>query len=274
MLLSTNAGVHFTDMTDDNSDQLYPVELHPDHHALVTNPQNWRQFFDVGDGGIVRSNGTFIDDSGDCVDPKGYVGSQLTFCRLVLSRIPERLQTLNEGLRTLHFYEIAVSPHNPDVVVGGTQDNGSWERSSGDTWVNTNIADGGHNNFDIGNPNFRQSSWQQGQLMVGYTPRDQVDQNWIADTLWEDYAAEPVAFIAPGDQRPANGGLALDRTPARLPLDELRAEPGDPRRGRHSGRTATSGTATSTSTRTASTPWASTAATTGSRWGIREPPGS
>jgi len=67
VLLSTNAGVHFTDMTDDNSDQLYPVELHPDHHALVTNPQNWRQFFDVGDGGIVRSSGTFVDDSGDCV---------------------------------------------------------------------------------------------------------------------------------------------------------------------------------------------------------------
>ncbi len=36
--LSTNAGVHFTDLTDDTSDQNYPVELHPDHHALVTNP--------------------------------------------------------------------------------------------------------------------------------------------------------------------------------------------------------------------------------------------
>ena len=206
VLLSTNAGVHFTDMTDDNSDQLYPVELHPDHHALVTNPQNWRQFFDVGDGGIVRSNGTFIDDSGDCVNPKGYVGSQLTFCRLVLARIPERLQTLNNGLRTLHFYEIAVSPHDPDVVVGGTQDNGSWERSSGDTWVNTNIADGGHNNFDIGNPNFRQSSWQSGQLMVGYTPRDQVDQNWIADTLFEDYGGEATAFIAPATNDPRTAG--------------------------------------------------------------------
>ena len=24
-----------------------------------------------------------------------------------------------------------------------------------DTWVNTNIADGGHNNFDTADPNFR-----------------------------------------------------------------------------------------------------------------------
>ena len=206
VLLSTNAGVHFTDMTDDTSDQLYPVELHPDHHALVTNPQNWKQFFDVGDGGIVRSNGNFVDDSGDCVDPKGYTGSRLTFCQLVLSRVPERLQTLNEGLRTLHFYQIDVSPHDPDVVIGGTQDNGSWERSSGETWLNTNIADGGHNNFDIADPNFRQSAWQQGQLMVAYEPRNQVDMNWIADTLWEDYAAEGVPFIGPATSDPVRAG--------------------------------------------------------------------
>ena len=48
VLLSTNAGVHFTDMTEDASDDTYPVQLHPDHHALVTNPSNWRQFFDLG----------------------------------------------------------------------------------------------------------------------------------------------------------------------------------------------------------------------------------
>ena len=49
------------------SDNLYPTQLHPDHHALVTNPTNWRQFFDFGDGGVARSNGVFVDDSGDCV---------------------------------------------------------------------------------------------------------------------------------------------------------------------------------------------------------------
>jgi hypothetical protein len=208
VLLSTNAGVHFTDMTDDTSDQLYPVELHPDHHALVTNPQNWKQFFDVGDGGIVRSNGNFVDDSGDCVDPKGYVGAQLAFCQLVLSRVPERLTTLNKGLRTLHFYEIAVSPHDPDLVIGGTQDNGSWERESGDTWVNTNIADGGHNNFDIADPDFRQTGFQSGQLFVSYTPRNQVDQNWIADTLvaFAPYGLEAVPFIGPATNDPTHAG--------------------------------------------------------------------
>jgi Arc-like DNA binding domain len=206
VVLSTDAGETFTDMTDDTSDQLYPVELHPDHHALVTNPQNWRQFFDVGDGGIVRSNGTFVDDSGDCVDPKGYVGAQLTFCRMVLSRIPEKLTTLNDGLRTLHFYEINYNPNNPDQIVGGTQDNGSWENTSGGTWVNTNIADGGHNNFDIEDENFRQSGFQLGQLMVAYEPRNQEDQNWIADTLFVFYGSEGVPFIGPATNDPVHAG--------------------------------------------------------------------
>ena len=244
VLVSTNAGSTFTDLTDDTTDDRYPFELHPDHHALVTNPQNWRQFFDVGDGGIVRSNGVLVDDSGDCVQPKGYTGAQLTFCQLVLSRVPERLESMNEGLRTLHFYQIDSSPHDRGTIIGGTQDNGSWERGdtagSGDNgsnqprgyapdrfpneatcraqganrgddrgsgeqvWVNSNIADGGHNNFDIGDACFRQSSFQVGQLMVAYEPRNQLDMNWISDTLFEDYGNEAAPFIGPATDDPVN----------------------------------------------------------------------
>lgn len=245
VLLTTNGGAapgtqYFTDMTDDTSDNFYPVELHPDHHALTVNPRNYKQFFDVGDGGVVRSNGKLVDDSGDCVQPKGYLATRLAFCQLVLSRVPERLETLNKGLRTLHFYQIDVSPFDDDTIIGGTQDNGSWERgdiqgsgtnsaegprgydparfpsekdclgrgkgddddnddngnSGGEqVWVNTNIADGGHNNFDIGDPCFRQTSFQVGQMMVAYEPKNQLDQNWIADTLFEDYGNELNAFI-------------------------------------------------------------------------------
>jgi hypothetical protein len=241
--VSTNGGVHFTDMTDDTTDDFYPVELHPDHHALVVNPRNWKQFFAVGDGGIVRSNGTFVDDSADCVQPKGYTGSQLAFCQVLLSRVPERLEPINKGLRTLHFYQLDVSPHDPTTVIGGTQDNGSWER--GDTegsgtnpgdlprdfdrpdqfpsvseclgrgrgdddddddngnrgrhgeqiWVNTNIADGGHNAFDRGDPCFRMTSFQGGQMMVHYEPKNQLDANWIADTQFVFYGGEANAFV-------------------------------------------------------------------------------
>lgn len=214
VVVSTDAGATFTDMTEDASDQLYPGALHPDHHALVTNPRNWKQFFDVGDGGVNRSNGTFVDDSGDCVDPKNYTGSQLTFCRMVLSRIPERLNAINEGLRTLHFYEINFNPHDPSIISGGTQDNGSWETvGSKRNWLNVNIADGNHNNYDVKDPTFRESGWQSGQLMVSYDLQDQVDQNWIADSLTTPgtgpvfYGSEQVAFVGPASTDPIRSGV-------------------------------------------------------------------
>ncbi|MDQ5820752.1 MAG: hypothetical protein M3540_04855 [Actinomycetota bacterium] len=232
--LSTNGGVSFTDMTDDTSDNFYPFELHPDHHALTVNPGDWKQFIEVGDGGVVRSNGVFVDDSADCVQPKGYTGTRLTFCQMMLAMVPERLESMNKGLRTLHFYQIDYSPHDPSTIIGGTQDNGSWER--GDTpesgtngsnlpsgydpavipsaddcvgkgmsennngngttqiWVNTNIADGGDNGFDIGDPCFRLSGWQSGQMMVAYEPKNQLDMNWIADTQFVFYGGEANAF--------------------------------------------------------------------------------
>lgn len=235
--LSTNGGESFTDMTEDDSDDVFPGALHPDHHALVVNPRNYRQFFDIGDGGIARSNGRFVDDSADCTEPKRYTGSRLTFCQLLLSRVPERLTIINKGIRALHLYQLNYNPFDPDDIVGGTQDNGSWARgdeprsgTNSDTppdgsfgtprtdctgdrvdprsdgelvWVNTNIADGGHNNFDIGDSCFRQTAFQQGQLMVHYEPNNQLDGNWIADTLLVGgtgplfYGNEGVPFIGP-----------------------------------------------------------------------------
>ncbi|MGV3520218.1 exo-alpha-sialidase [Luteitalea sp.] len=198
ILLSTNAGVHFTDMTEDASDDRYPVQAHPDHHALVTNPQNWRQFFDVGDGGIIRSNGEFVNDAGDCAAVKAITNpARLAFCQLALSRIPERLEPINKGLRTLHFYQVDYNKANPDIITGGTQDNGSWETLGGDTWLNTNIADGGHNAYDAlgGNPNFRMTAWQQGQIEVSFTPQNQTDVTWVSDSLFVFYGTEAVPFI-------------------------------------------------------------------------------
>ena len=210
VLLSTNAGVHFTDMTEDASDDTYAVQLHPDHHALVTNPNNWRQFFDLGDGGIIRSNGVFVDDSLDCSAVKGINNAaRLAFCQLVLARIPERLEPINKGLRTLHFYEIEYNKSNPSVIAGGTQDNGSWETlGDKDIWINTNIADGGHNAYDAlgGNPNFRLTAWQQGQLEVSFTPQDQVDITWISDNLFVFYGNEGVPFIGNAITDPVKPG--------------------------------------------------------------------
>ena len=48
------------------------------------------------------------------------------------------------------------SPHNVNVLQGGTQDNGTWETSGSPVkWENTMIGDGGRNGFDVALPDFR-----------------------------------------------------------------------------------------------------------------------
>ena len=68
VVLSTDAGVSGTDMTMDGTDPIHPNGLHPDQHALVTNPSNPFQFFEVNDGGLMRSSGAFTDVSSWCDD--------------------------------------------------------------------------------------------------------------------------------------------------------------------------------------------------------------
>ena len=60
------------------------------------------------------------------------------------------------GLNTLQWIKVKASPHNPQLLTGGTQDNGTWETPGNPTkWENTMIGDGGWPGFDIENPDFR-----------------------------------------------------------------------------------------------------------------------
>ncbi|MFN2471827.1 MAG: Arc family DNA-binding protein [Gaiellaceae bacterium] len=184
--------VYFTDMTEDTTDQIHPNAIHPDHHALAFNPNNPRQFFDVGDGGVMRSNGVMVNDNGDCVNPKQYTGVNLTFCQLVLSRVPQVLKDINRGMNTLQPYNVAYNPTNTQNLSIGTQDNGTFETlGDRETWIETNVADGGAPAFDIFDPNLTHSSYQTGASQVSYSHLDQVDQNWTADTFFYPPGVRP-----------------------------------------------------------------------------------
>ena len=61
VVMSTDGGVTFSDMTRDKNDDGW---LHPDQHALVTMPGKPLQWIAGDDGGIVRSDGKYVDGSG------------------------------------------------------------------------------------------------------------------------------------------------------------------------------------------------------------------
>jgi hypothetical protein len=210
VLLSTDAGVSFTDMTYDNADSNQPHGIHPDQHSIVTNPANWRQFIETSDGGVIRSNGNFVDDSGDCTAVRNLTGAGLALCQAVTKRIPELLQSLNKGLNTLHFYEVTFNPNRPGELAGGAQDNGSWMRQPGTkTWVETFVADGGYSSFDAVNPDYSVNESQGGSVRALDEPRNQQAVFRISDTLLTTGAApfrynrEQAAFSAPTMFHPA-----------------------------------------------------------------------
>jgi hypothetical protein len=220
LLLSTDAGATFTDMTYDAADNLQPHGIHPDHHSVVTHPADWKRFLETGDGGIVRSNGNFVDDSADCpsvVVPSSNpatTAARLALCQAVTKRIPERIESINKGLNTLHFYQVTFNPNRPGELAGGTQDNGSWMRVPGTkTWIETFVADGAYNGFDAVDPNYSLFSWQGGSLAVLDEPRNQQAGTWISDTLLVlgaapfRYPREAAAFIAPTIFHPNVGKL-------------------------------------------------------------------
>jgi hypothetical protein len=197
VVMSTDAGVTATDMTMDGTDWLHPNGLHPDHHGLVTNPNNPYQFFDVGDGGVVRSSGDFTNVSWWCdISYRALSGAQLDRCRQLLSRVPTKLEGMNHGLPTLQFQSLSVSPFNANILQGGTQDNGTWQSPGNPTkWENTMIGDGGQSGFDAAVPDFRFHTFFNATPDVNFSKGDIADWNWIGDLIY--YSGEPQSFYIP-----------------------------------------------------------------------------
>ena len=177
-VLSMDAGVSATDMTFDGTDSLHPNGIHPDQHDLVTIPGKPLQFIETGDGGVVRSSGELVDRSSWC-DSRGLNADLMARCKQMLSAIPSRIDSLNNGLYTLQFQSLSVSPHDVNMLQGGTQDNGTWEnKGRRSLWVNTMIGDGGQSGFDVAIPEFRMHNF------TGPSPDVNFDNGELSKWIW------------------------------------------------------------------------------------------
>jgi hypothetical protein len=196
VVFSADAGVTGTDMTFDGTDARHPNGLHPDQHDLVVNPNNPFQFFETNDGGVMRSSGTFVDRSSWCDSPdRRLKDARLERCRQMLSRIPGELRGVNKGLSTLQFMSLSVSPHNSNLLQGGTQDNGTWENGgSPSLWTNTMIGDGGQSGFDVARPEFRFHNFFDASTEVNFDNGDIANWIWTADPI---YGHAGTQFYAP-----------------------------------------------------------------------------
>jgi hypothetical protein len=198
VMRSEDAGVHFTDMTADTQTPHYE-QMHPDQHALVFDPRNTNIAFVGSDGGLVRTDGTFDDASGQCATRDGVAASpvDLAECKQWLSKIPHRLVNMNAGLATLQFVDLAADPRDPTGdLMGGTQDNGTFAFSgSPRSWFESVNGDGGPAGFDAADPNVRLHTFFLGLADVNHHGADPLKWTFITQPILE--SGELVSFYTP-----------------------------------------------------------------------------
>jgi len=183
VVLSQDAGATWTDQTEDATSQTAPNGLHPDQHALVVNPNNPLQFWEGSDGGVMRSSGTLADTSSRC-DSRNLSGDALTRCKQLLSAVPSMLTSLNKGLSTLQFQSLSVNPANVKNVMGGTQDNGTFQTyGSSVVWPQIIFGDGGQSGFDATNPDFRVHTYTSTSPEVNFHDGNPADWIFTGDPI-------------------------------------------------------------------------------------------
>ena len=209
VMLSSDAGAHFTDMTGDARNVPEGIlthfeDMHPDEHAIAFLPGNPDVMFVGSDGGLIRTSGDYKDVSRRCGD-RGLTGVDLTNCRAWLSKVPRRLVTMNAGLPTLQFQSIAVNPQDPlNDALGGTQDNGTLAFSGTSTWFLPVTGDGGDAGIDAVNPQIRFHSYFNPQADVNFHGNTPETWDWFSDPML--LSGEAAGFYGPWLQDPVTGG--------------------------------------------------------------------
>jgi hypothetical protein len=201
VLLSTDGGVTWSDVTRDSGDN----QIHPDQHAIVTSSSNPLLFFEGSDGGVMRSDGTLTDASARCdaVAPLG--ATAVAICTNANKAVPTHLYNLNAGLSTLQFQNAVNSPANPSDVMGGTQDNGTWEGTAGNAnWPQTMYGDGGIAQFDVGDPAFRMNEFFSQYTDVNF--QNGAPDKWVIVSAPFFASGEASAFYKPQLADPVTSG--------------------------------------------------------------------
>ncbi len=194
---STDAGVDFTDMTNDA--EKTPLGMHPDQHVIAFAPNNPDIAFLGSDGGLVRTSGDFTDASSACAG-RGLTGADLTDCQSWLKAVPMQIFSLNDGLATIQFQSITLNPLHPKTdIMGGSQDNGTWSYSANTgTWFESVGGDGGQSLMDALNPNIRMHTYFGPSGDVNFKGTDPLGWDYMSDPLVasKEAASFYVPFIA------------------------------------------------------------------------------
>lgn len=191
---SADAGVDFTDMTNDTQNP--PLGMHPDQHVIAFAPNQPDVAFIGSDGGLVRTSGAFSDASASCAT-RGLTGADLTDCQNWLKAVPTQIFSLNDGLATIQFQSITVNPKHPKSdIMGGSQDNGTWSFSANPkNWFESVGGDGGQSAIDYFNTSIRMHTYYGPSGDINFKGTDPTGWDYISDPLTA--SKEAASFYVP-----------------------------------------------------------------------------
>jgi uncharacterized protein (TIGR03437 family) len=120
---SRDAGATWTDLSQGDGQS---GGLHADTHQIAVAPANRNILFTGNDGGVWRTNNALGD--------------------------PVSWTQLNNTLSLTQFMSVALHPSIPNIMIGGTQDNGTLKFQGGIEWDTVDGSDGGATLIDQSNP--------------------------------------------------------------------------------------------------------------------------
>jgi hypothetical protein len=186
VIRSVNGGQSWTDISVTPSGQ-----VHPDQHAIAFGPGGvlW-----IGNDGGVWKTAT--------------PGSNWVNC--------------NTGIVATQNYQIALHPTNANVVIGGTQDNGTIQRASADPWPQILSGDGGFAAYDFVTTSRRYITYVYLAVYRQYNGQTaEISGPWSGDS--RNFIAPLV--MDPNNQRTLLGGtdrvwrtMSADTTPNWTPI--------------------------------------------------------
>jgi photosystem II stability/assembly factor-like uncharacterized protein len=119
---STNGGQSWTDLSQGSG----TGGLHADTHDIAISPANRNTLFTANDGGMFRTDNA--------------------------TSAAVAWASLNQSLNITQFQSIALHPANVNLLIGGTQDNGTNRFNGNPNWFHSDDGDGGFALIDQSNP--------------------------------------------------------------------------------------------------------------------------
>ncbi len=133
--------------------------IHADQHVSAFHPITGR-FYQATDGGLYITDTLVIgnlDEVLPCIDLGSF--SIIPGCY----NLETQWQDISHGLHITEYYRLGLCPSDPDMIIGGTQDNGTFLYRNG-TWIQTLGGDGMEAMIDYSNPDVMYATNYSGAL--------------------------------------------------------------------------------------------------------------